>query len=49
MAGVMDKLRSLQPNISGVTEPTKQIAKKFVTEEALKYFPTDIPKNIRKL
>lgn len=37
MAGIMDKLRSLKHNISGVTEPTTQIFNKFVIEESLKY------------
>lgn len=36
MAGIMDKLRSLKHNISGVTEPTQQIFNKFVIEESLK-------------
>lgn len=35
MAGIMDKLRSLKHNISGVTEPTQQIYNKFVVEELL--------------
>ncbi|XP_031623929.1 serine/threonine-protein kinase TBK1 [Contarinia nasturtii] len=35
MAGIMDKLRSLKHNISGVTEPTQQIYNKFVIEELL--------------
>lgn len=40
MAGIMDKLRSLKHNISGVTEPTQQIYNKFVIEELLKYVST---------
>lgn len=36
MAGLMDKLRSLKHNISGVNEPTQQIYSKFVVEELLK-------------
>lgn len=37
MAGIMDKLRSLKHNISGVAEPTQQIFNKFVIEESLKW------------
>lgn len=37
MAGLMDKLRSLKHNISGVIEPTQQIYNKFVIEESLKW------------
>lgn len=36
MAGIMDKLRSLKHNISGVTEPTQQIYNKFVIEGLLR-------------
>lgn len=36
MAGLMDKLRSLKHNISGVSEPTQQIYNKFVIEDMLK-------------
>lgn len=36
MGGVVDKLRSLKHNISGVVEPTQQLFNKFVIEESLK-------------
>lgn len=36
MGGIVDKLRSLKHNISGVVEPTQQLFNKFVIEESLK-------------
>lgn len=46
MAGIMDKLRSLKHNISGVAEPTQQIFNKFVIEESLKWVKKEF---LRKL